>query len=389
MINTNKETCCGCMSCVQACPKQCISLKRDVDGFDYPIVEESNCVNCNLCKNVCPVASVLPSVSEKKCYAIKHRNKQIQHKSSSGGMFSALCEFVMKKNGVVIAAKFDRNWNVIHCATESKEEIEKFLGSKYVQSKIGDTYKDAEYYLKKGKTVLFVGTPCQIGGLNLFLRKHYDNLITSDFICHGVPSPGVWQKYLSEEIYMSGQNSRIKDIKFRDKSNGWKNYRFVIDLEKNDRQLSLSSSRYVNPFMKGFLNDLFLRPSCHNCKYKENNSGSDFTMGDFWQVRSRYPKFYDKEGVSLLIARSQKALDILAQLDVDSILINYNEILKSNQSLVRSTPRHPKIDVFWNQMNSGEKRFVEIVNEMIPNKKESISAKSVLADIVYHIRKML
>ena len=232
-----KSKCCGCNACVQRCPKHCIAMREDEEGFLYPIIDESSCINCGLCEKVCPVLNQGEERKPLKVYAAKNRNEEIRMQSSSGGIFTLLAEQIIQEGGVVFGARFDENWDVIHDYTETIDGLASFRGSKYVQSRVGETYKQAESFLKQGRKVMFAGTPCQISGLKLFLCKDYENLLTVDFICHGVPSPGVWRKYLEELIARQGggknsvlshPNELITHIEFRNKRLGWKKYSFAL-----------------------------------------------------------------------------------------------------------------------------------------------------------------
>ena len=193
-----KSSCCGCEACVQCCPKQCLTMHEDCEGFLYPQVDESSCIDCGLCEKVCPVIHQNASQEPLSSYIAINPNEEIRLKSSSGGIFTLLAEKIIAEGGVVFGARFDENWDVVHAWTDTIEGLAPLCGSKYVQSRIGNTYNEAKDFLKQGRKVLFSGTPCQIAGLKKFLRKEYANLLTVDFICHGVPSPGVWRRYLSE-----------------------------------------------------------------------------------------------------------------------------------------------------------------------------------------------
>ena len=197
------KDCCGCWACIQVCPKKCINMSEDNEGFLYPGIDLSLCINCGLCEKVCPVIHQGKERNPLKVYAAKSCNERIRLESSSGGVFTLLAEKIITSGGVVFGARFDSNWEVVHDCVESIDALSALRGSKYVQSRIEDTFKKAECCIKEGREVLFCGTPCQISGLKLFLRKEYDNLIAVDFICHGVPSPGVWRQYLDEEFGMS------------------------------------------------------------------------------------------------------------------------------------------------------------------------------------------
>lgn len=237
-----RENCCGCSSCVQRCPKQCITMREDNEGFLYPEVEDSSCIGCGLCEIVCPMINPFEKCEPQKFLAAINNDEEIRLQSSSGGIFSIIAEKVIHEGGVVFGARFNDTWQVILDYTESTEGLAAFRGSKYVQAIVGDTYKQCEKFLKGGRKVLFSGTPCQIAGLKHYLLKEYNNLITVDFACHGVPSPLVWRKYLEEisnaAVHTVDGNSIglpfftstsiIKEIRFRDKSEGWKKYRFVL-----------------------------------------------------------------------------------------------------------------------------------------------------------------
>lgn len=245
---TDKQDCCGCNSCVQCCPKSCITMCEDEEGFLYPEVDENVCVDCGLCEKVCPVLHQAEDRKPLAVYAAKNKNEEIRRQSSSGGVFTALAEEVIKDGGVVFGARFDEHWEVKHDYTETVEGLSIFRGSKYVQSRIEDCYQKVEQFLRAGRKVLFSGTPCQVAGLKLFLRKEYNYLLTVDFICHGVPSPGVWREYLKEETArecgrknsvlshpdIKDQDALIESILFRDKCLGWKKYSFALRASRQE-----------------------------------------------------------------------------------------------------------------------------------------------------------
>ena len=369
MINiVEKNYCCGCESCVQSCPKQCISLNEDEEGFLYPKVDTELCINCGLCEKVCPVINQGKEREPLESYAAKNPDETVRITSSSGGVFTALAANVISNNGVVFGASFNDQWEVTHTYAESIEDCNKFRGSKYVQSRIGNSYKDVETFLKANRFVLFSGTPCQIAGLKLYLKKDYDNLLTVDFVCHGVPSPGMFRWYLLEKIQKVAQmgdgknsvsfrpihsipkrnvldsveNVEIEGISFRDKTKGWKKYSFALDLakatadgEKNTVLLSYTLDK--NPFLKGFLRDLYLRPSCYHCPTKNLKSGSDITIADYWGINKVMPELDDDKGINAVIINTEKGRLFFKDIEVEKVLSSFEDIQKYNAAICRSS----------------------------------------------------
>lgn len=348
MINIkNKQDCCGCSACAQCCPKQCITMAEDEEGFLYPQVDTSKCVDCHLCEKVCPVINKYEARTPLNVYAAKNSDDEVRHQSSSGGIFTLLAEQTIKDGGVVFGACWDKDWNVKHDYAECLDDLAKFRSSKYLQSVIGDTYIKAEQFLKASRKVMFTGTPCQIAGLKHFLRKEYDNLLTVEVICHSVPSPGVWQQYLTTRLHtLKWEKSDIRNISFRDKKTGWKTYSFVIENKDGNSFIELSSK---NAFMRGFLADLYTRPSCHACPAKQLRSGSDITLGDFWGIESLMPEIDDDKGVSAIIVNSDKGKQVLHNINVEVHEVQYDELTTRNPALVKSFPKTPKRTEFFKE----------------------------------------
>lgn len=369
----NKQDCCGCSACVQRCPKHCISLKEDVEGFLYPHVNTDDCINCGLCEKVCPWLNRPEKLQPTEVLAVKNRDEKARMASSSGGVFIALAEKVIDKGGVVFGAVFDENWEVKHSYAETIEGVRPMMGSKYLQSRIENSYCDAEKFLKDGRYVLFTGSPCQIAGLHNYLRKDYSNLLTVDFLCHGVPSPGVWRRYLEEELKHSARRAAagkntvlssslndapvITGIAFRDKKiSGWKKYSFVVrgkSASKADKNSVLLSDMHDdNPFMKGFLSDLYLRPSCYSCKCKNGVSHSDLTIGDFWGVPSVMPDFDDDKGVGLVLVNTDKGKVFFDTLDMEVRCTTLDAARICNGGFNEHVIVHPKRRDFFNIHNT-------------------------------------
>lgn len=188
-VYKDKPSCCGCYACAQKCPQQCITMTPDHEGFAYPVVDKSRCTACGMCEKICPALNLYPPTHPMEVLAAAHKDDRIREASSSGGVFTLLATRVIQSGGVVFGARFDEQWLVVMDYTEQEEGLEAFRGSKYVQCNTGDTFKQAETFLKQGRQVLYTGTPCQIAGLKRYLRKEYENLLAVDFVCHGTPSP--------------------------------------------------------------------------------------------------------------------------------------------------------------------------------------------------------
>lgn len=387
---TDKKNCCGCSACVQRCPKQCIRLEEDTEGFLYPQVDEETCIKCGLCEKVCPILNQADKLSVLEVLAVKNPNDEERMNSSSGGVFLPLAREVINQGGVVFGAVYDESWEVHHVYAEKIEDVYPMMGSKYLQSKIGNSFKDAERFLKQGREVLFVGSPCQIAGLRTYLRnKQYSNLLAVDFLCHGVPSPGVWRRYLAEtyggydakeqsrlqatagknSVLLSSLNatSPIGAIKFRDKrESGWKKYRFIVrqkSASKADQNTVLSSDiHYMNPFMQGFLSDIYLRPSCYACKCKNGVNHSDMTIADFWGINQIAPEFDDDKGVGMVLLNTKKGEDYFSRLSMEVLPSTLEQAHFYNGGFNEHTKAHPKRDQFFFLIENGKsiKAAVEI-----------------------------
>lgn len=325
---TDKPQCCGCNACVQACPKQCIQMYEDDEGFLYPRVDTTRCIDCGKCEKVCPVINQAAPQRPLKVYAAIHPDEAVRHQSSSGGIFTLLAEQTIKDGGVVFGARFDDEWQVVHDYTDTLAGLSAFRGSKYVQSRIGNTYRQAEDFLKQGRKVLFTGTPCQIAGLKRYLHKEYDNLLAVEVICHGAPSPLIWKKHLQEV----SQGERITNINFRDKVSGWKTYSITVQ----GNQGNIHQTPYPkDSFMRGFLSDIYLRPSCYACPAKSGKSGADITLGDFWGIDKISPSIDDNNGCSLVMTISPTALTYCQQAKLLSEA-SYEQALSYNPSIEHS-----------------------------------------------------
>lgn len=344
-----KQDCCGCGACEQICPLHAISMKEDSEGFLYPATDTSLCIECGLCNKVCPVLNRFKEPNEKPLsYACKSYDESIIDKSSSGGFFTVLAEYVLDNEGVVFGVQFDDNWEVNYSYTETKEGLEKFRGSKYVQGAIGATYIAVRNFLKTGRLVLFTGTPCHVSGLNHFLRHSYCNLITLDFVCHSIPSPMVWRDYLN----CLQTEGPISHVTFRDKSLGWDNYGIRIEVTKDDKiQAIVRETHKNNIYFKAFLTNLTARPSCFFCPARRYTSGSDIMIADCWGFNKYHPEINNNKGMSLVLPKTNKGLDIFEKIKkaLFVLQIPYEEVEEETNHkplLYSATPNHYRNQFF-------------------------------------------
>lgn len=353
----DKSKCCGCSACEQICPVRCIKMKEDKEGFLYPEIDKERCIHCKKCERVCPIK--YPNIKNKKTktYVGYARNEKIRKKSSSGGIFSLLAESVLEQNGVVFGAAFDHHFRVHHIAVTTMEELKKLRGSKYLQSRIENTFCETKEYLNEGRIVLYSGTACQIEGLQKYLEKSYDNLLTVDVLCHGVPSPKIWKLYL--EQLKEKYNSKIEKIHFRDKRNGWKQYAVRVQFE-NAKSYSMPFEK--DKFMSMFLSNINLRPSCHDCQFKEIPRASDITLGDCWGIENYMPDMDDDGGTSVILVHTSKGEELLNQVK-KSIILKEAELDKALPPISdsrKSVRAHPNRKKYWNALLKEKKTFEEI-----------------------------
>ena len=403
----DKALCCGCGACSQICPKHCIVMSQDEEGFLYPSVNKETCVDCGLCEKVCPVINQrTPHDKVQQAYAAINMTESIRMSSSSGGVFRAIADLVIQDNGVVFGARFDDDWSIIHDCTETLDGLAAFQGSKYVQSKIGDCYQRAKTYLDQGRKVLFSGTPCQIAGLNLFLRKPYSNLVTVDLICHGAPSPLVWGEYLKEEIarQCNRKNSvlprpihekdvLVEGIAFRDKSEGWKKYSFALALSTTNgsgEKIQFCSRMPLNKniYLRGFLSNLYLRPSCYNWPAKSSKSGADITMADFWNVHRVVEDFDDNKGTSLIIVNSPMGKSLVDSINIRTKEVDFDLAIQYNSAYSNSILM-PKDRALFFSTWQREHSVIKVLERMLyvsPSKKINYFIKRIIRKLVSFVK---
>lgn len=339
--------CTGCGACVQCCPKKALSLSENCEGFLYPEVDDGLCVNCGLCEKSCPVNSTgtgRENFSERKAFACIANGERIREESSSGGMFTVLAEKIIKDGGIVFGAEFDEDFSVRLSWTDRAGELEKFRGSKYVQARTESSFSECKKFLEDGRKVLFAGTPCQIAGLKGFLKKEYENLYAVDFICHGVPSPALWQKYIKYREKKSA--SRTVKTAFRRKNDGWKLYSLSFTFANDSEyRRPLTKDRYLQIFLK----DNALRESCYDCPFRGDRHKSDLTVADFWGIEQICQDFFDDRGTSLVIVQSGKGRRLLdaCRAGFRSEQVDFRAAVKCNPAYFESPARNRKRTQFY------------------------------------------
>ncbi len=361
MINIkDKKNCCGCKACEIICPKNCIEMTVDEEGFWYPIVDKDKCIDCGMCEKSCPI---LNKASRKKSFDAKvygaySNNESIRINSSSGGMFSELAASVFEKNGAVFGCTMNDDFSFAkHIKVENVDDLPKLQGSKYLQSDTNITFEEVKNCLQNGQEVLYSGTPCQIAGLKSYLGKYSKdyNLVTVDIICHGVPSSNVWNCYKSALVKKF--DSTVEKISFRNKSNGWQNYSLLCEFENKKEYKKFAGD---DLYLRGFVADYYLRPSCYDCQFKGDNIKSDITLADFWGIDKVNPKFNDDKGISLVVIHSQKGQQIFDEIKDNKKITYFTENaekgLEYNPSYYNSVKMKNMRKVFFKQF---EKNGVE------------------------------
>lgn len=329
--------CTGCTACVTSCPVQCIVMHRDKDGFDYPIANPDLCVGCGRCDSVCPVINRKEPVLPYASYAA--RIPEYVNVSSSGGVFAYLAGKIIEDEGVVFGAVLNEDMTVGHMEADTMDRVQKIRGSKYVQSDLYSVFEDVKSYLQEGRKVLFTGTPCQVAGLNSFLGRRYDNLLTVDVACHGVPSPGLWKRYADALARKCG--GLLEYVNFRDKSKSWMHYSMTY----GSTSRTFSVPYMDDPYLALFVQGITLRPSCYSCPAKDGRSGSDLTLADLWDVKHVIKEFDDDKGVSLVVAYTEKGLSALDGADLREV--SYSEAVAGNGGFVSSKQMSPERDKFF------------------------------------------
>lgn len=387
MIAANRADCSGCEACANICPKNAIKMTRDAEGFAYPKINPDLCIKCGRCDATCPALNFKAKKVDAfpPTFAAIYPDDKILRHSSSGGAFTALSEIILRDGGIVFGAGFDKNWRVVHTSAKTLDELENLRGSKYTQSKIGGVYRQVKDALKD-KKVLFSGTPCQCAGLKHFLGGDNENLLTVEIICHGTPSPALWENYID----MLGYAHEIKHVNFRSKRKGWGSN---FEVNYSDRGYYISQNG-KNLYGKLFLNSLSERPSCQSCKFKIPNGQADLTLGDAWGIKDFAPEMFDNRGVSVVFIHTAKGKAFFEQSNLKTQQIPFVDAIKKNPHVISPTLADSRREKFFADLASSKDWFAvmekyyyeddaEIVKETRKNNRRAFNKnlQAILAPI--------
>lgn len=342
------EQCTGCGACASRCPKHCIRMQPDAEGFLYPAVDQESCVQCGICVAECPVKKLPQGIQPTPCaFAAYSKREAIRKRSSSGGVFSEIAEVILNDGGAVVGATLCEDGIVRHRLIETAEQLPALCGSKYVQSEVWSVFPSVQSALNDGKTVLFTGTPCQIAAMSALCRTpQKEQLILVDVICHGTPSPAVWKRYWTD----LSKGTQLMQAEFRNKQDGWKNYRVCLRFSDGTKYGAPATR---DPYMRTFLKNISLRPSCYDCVFKGSNHVGDLTLADYWGVEHLHPMQNTEQGVSLVLVHSEKGrrlLNFAAQyLFLEETALT--PAIGANLSYLHSAPRHPDRAKFFESLN--------------------------------------
>lgn len=361
----HKEDCSGCTACQSICPKKCIQMKSDQEGFLYPIVDEESCINCGACENVCPILNPEKEVVKRqKAWLVQHKDEKIRLDSSAGGAFTAIATVILKKNGIVFGAAYDSRFQVHHLYVEKVEDLYKFRNSKYVQSNLGNCFRQVKQFLDNDRWVCFSGTPCQIEGLSKFLGKSYKKLVLVDIVCHGIPSPLIWNRYLE---YHNIDLSELDNIRFRDKYYGYKYS--TMSFISHEKKIYHAGSQ-LDPMLRAFFSDICDRPICYTCPFKKRYRVSDLTIWDCFSVYDFDKNMDDDKGTTRVLSHTEKGTALVREIES---MAKCKEVLPDSlvhgvKEMFESIPTNSKRDVFMRDANklSG----VELFNKYFPITKK-------------------
>lgn len=359
--NIEKEKCCGCSACQQACTANAIQMVVDEQGFLYPLVDAKRCNNCGVCFQVCNFTKQLDHNRKVlNAYAFRHKSRKIRLKSSSGGAFVALSDYILGQGGIVCGAVVESGTMYLHhICSKSYEQRNRMCGSKYIQSNLENVYSEIKKYLVQDVKVLFTGTPCQVSGLLGYLgpASTSNNLYTMDIFCHGVPSFNVFKKHLAYLEKKLGR--RISCYQFRDKKYGWNLQTQTAILDNGD----IKSNGFVQKFKQAFLGNMVLRPACYKCKYASLHRYGDFSVGDFWGVE-QILNVFDNNGVSIVLCNTEKGKRFFNKASITHYVDEVNLSSIKQSALERCVEKPKESEKFW--LNITHQGYEQTMDKFYP-----------------------
>lgn len=379
------ERCTGCTACKAVCPRRAISMMPSADGCLHPIIDVTRCVECGACARVCPVTKAYAPDFAPQCHAARTRDRDLLKASSSGGIFSELARPVLASGGCVFGCAL-KSLEARHVKVVDESGLAELRGSKYVQSDMGDCYRECLGELNRGRRVLFSGTPCQIAGLRSFLGKDPDNLLCVALICHGVSSPMILREYICEEEARLG--GKVTGIAFRDKTARPGDISFTLAFDTGGRSATRSEGR-SNVYMRSFLDAYASRECCFSCAFRSGRCGADVVLGDFWGIEEIDDAYGTAEGASAVLAYTEKGRAAFAGLAVDSFPVRYSDIARRNANLDGDASRPRRRACFLKmirQGGGGMHRFFERIDRVPLHLRFMMRLKDVLRPVYRRIK---
>jgi coenzyme F420-reducing hydrogenase beta subunit len=389
--NINKVLCTGCDACLNICSENCIEMIIDEYGFRYPKVNNNKCTKCKECINICPSLtkpSFLNKWTDPKIFAAWSLDANIRFTSTSGGVFSELAEAVINENGYIVGAIYNEQHLVEHYITNIVDDIRLIKQSKYLQSNIGTIFRDIKEKLDSGYSVSICGSPCQIAGLNNYLKKDYANLITIDFVCRGANSPKAYIKYI--EMLENQFKNKIDRVWFKNKTYGWNRFSTRIDFKNGKTYLK---DRFHDMYMRGYIEEnLYMRPCCFECKYKSFPRIADLTLGDFWGVGFVDPQLDTDQGTSLVMVNSVKGGELYSKIinNLYSKELEIDNALRGNLAISKSAIKNDNsyrflIDLDNNSFNKCFRKYAKNtgIKRLIVNNKRIINKSKHILKVMF------
>ncbi|MDR1722075.1 MAG: Coenzyme F420 hydrogenase/dehydrogenase, beta subunit C-terminal domain, partial [Methanobrevibacter sp.] len=328
----DKYNCSSCTTCVKRCPEEAIQMVQDDEGFSYPEIDKNKCKDCKTCHNVCPYNKKKNLYTkQRKVYLSYNKNKEERKNSSSGGIYSAIADYVLNNNGFVVGVRFNEKWEAIYDIAETKEEALNFRNSKYLEPMDNDIYIKTKEALETGRQVLFTASPCKISGLLNYLEKNYNNLFCVDIICKGTNSPLIFEKYLEEKQ----KDNKLKDFQFKSQNDSKNSITAEYIYENGKTEIvNIEEDLYLRTYKES----LALKPSCYDCRYCVNNGVSDITIGDFKEGKELYTGEDPQEKFSSVKINTSKGQQLFANLNLYSQELTLEQMYKNNHKRPSKLP---------------------------------------------------